>query len=60
MNDLIRSMESLKQSMEVVSRQMKQESIGKNKHIENHAMELLGASTTLQTWIDGIKKEQSK
>ena len=60
MNDLIRSIESLKQSMEVVSKQMKQASIGKNKHIANHALELLGASDVLQSWIDGIENEQQR
>ena len=28
--------------------------------VADHAKELLGASAVLQTWIDGIKKEQGK
>ena len=61
MNDnLIKNMDLLKQDMISVSNQMRRSAIGQKNHIQDHAMELLGASTILQTWIDGIEKEQSK
>ena len=60
MNDLIINMEKLKQNMVSVSNQMHLMECFKGQHNNDHSLELLGASEVLQTWIDGIKKEQSK
>ena len=57
---LIRNMNALKRNMINVSNQMEIMSIGKDRNISNHAKELLGASEVLQTWIDGIEKDQGK
>ena len=54
MIDIVKEMIDLRDHMEHVGRRMKSEGIS------THPEELLGASKVLQTWIDGIKKEQTK